>query len=86
MNLLPLAAALAAALVVLIGFYGLHLTLSRTRVRLEDAADRPAVKSDDTFFLYKITEAIGRPFAGSVLASLSDKRRRSIAERTSGSG
>lgn len=86
MNLLPLLVASAGALLVLIGCYGLYLLLSQTRVVVRDPVARPAVKSDETFFLHKITEMIGRPFAASLLASLSDKRRHSIAERIEASG
>jgi tight adherence protein C len=85
--LLPLAAALASAAVVLIGVYGLHLTRSQTRVPVDDPADAPATtKSDDTFFLHKITERIGRRFAPSVLASLSDKQKASVASRIEAAG
>ncbi|GHC95164.1 membrane protein [Nocardiopsis terrae] len=87
MNLLPLAAALASALVVLVGVYGLYLTLSQTRVPVDDPVEAPVrTKSDETFFLHRITEAIGRPFSRSVLASLSTKQRRSIAARIEAAG
>ncbi|MGW5877897.1 type II secretion system F family protein [Nocardiopsis terrae] len=87
MNLLPLAAALASALVVLVGVYGLYLTLSQTRVPVDDPVEAPVrTKSDETFFLHRITEAIGRPFSRSVLASLSTKQRRSIAVRIEAAG
>ena len=85
--LLPLAAALASAAVVLIGVYGLHLTQSQTRVPVDDPADAPATtKSDGTFFLHKITERIGRRLAPSVLASLSDRQKASIASRIEAAG
>lgn len=86
MNLLPLLVALAAALIVVLGCYGLHLSLSKTRVPVDEPTARPAIKSDETFFLHRITEAIGRPFTGSILASLTDKRRRSVHERIEASG
>ncbi|GAA1081273.1 type II secretion system F family protein [Nocardiopsis metallicus] len=85
--LLPLAAALASAAVVLIGAYGLYLTQSQTRVPVDDPAEAPvAAKSDDTFFLHKITERIGRRFAPSILASLSDRQKASIASRIEAAG
>ncbi|WP_017606773.1 type II secretion system F family protein [Nocardiopsis alkaliphila] len=86
MNLLPLLVASAGASIVLIGCYGLHLLLSQTRVAVREPVAGPAVKSDDTFFLHKVTERIGRPFTAWILASLSDGRRRSIAERIEASG
>ncbi|HJE57433.1 MAG TPA: type II secretion system F family protein [Nocardiopsis listeri] len=86
MNLLPLLVALASALIVVLACYGLHLSMSKTRVPVDEPAARPVVKSDETFFLHRITEAIGRPFAGSVLASLTERRRGSIHERIEASG
>ncbi|SIO87600.1 type II secretion system F family protein [Nocardiopsis sp. JB363] len=86
MNLLPLLVALAAALIVVLGCYGLHLSLSKTRVPVDEPTARPTIKSDETFFLHRITEAIGRPFTGTILASLTDKRRRSVHERIEASG
>ncbi|WP_116244290.1 type II secretion system F family protein [Nocardiopsis sp. FIRDI 009] len=81
-SLVPFAAALAAALVVLTACYGGYLTLSQTRVRVDDpAAFAPRTRSDRTFVLHRITEAIGRPFSRSVLASLNERRRASITER-----
>jgi tight adherence protein C len=90
MNLLPLvplAAALASALVVLLGFYGLYLTQSQTRVPVDDPVNAPVTtRSDETFFLHKITERIGRPFSRSVLASLSAKQKASISSRIEAAG
>ncbi|WP_017569976.1 type II secretion system F family protein [Nocardiopsis halotolerans] len=85
--LVPLAAALASALVVLVACYGLHLSMSRTRVGVGDPVARPPrTRSDGTFVLHRITEAIGRPFARSLESSLSQRRRASIAERIEAAG
>ena len=87
MNLLPLLVASAGASIVLLGFYGLYLTLSQTRVPVDESlTSRPLVKSDGTFFLHRITEAIGRRFSRTVLESLSERQRASIAERIESSG
>ncbi|MBR8743356.1 type II secretion system F family protein [Nocardiopsis sp. MG754419] len=86
MNLLPLLAATVSALLVVIGCYGLYLSMSQTRIPVDDPAARPVIKSDGTFFLHRITEAIGRPFTGSVLASLTDKHHASIFQRIEASG
>ncbi|MEE2035827.1 type II secretion system F family protein [Nocardiopsis sp. CT-R113] len=86
-TLVPFAMALAGALVVLTGFYGLYLTLSRTRVEVGGAAARPSrTKADETFVLHRITEAIGKPFVRSVLASMSPRMRTSITERLEAAG
>ncbi|PDP89123.1 type II secretion system (T2SS), F family protein [Glycomyces fuscus] len=85
--LVPLAAALLSALLVLVACYGLYLMMSQTRVRVEDPAARPArTRSDDTFVLHRITEAIGRPFARSLHASLSQRRLVSVTERIEAAG
>ncbi|WP_150243396.1 type II secretion system F family protein [Nocardiopsis quinghaiensis] len=87
LSLVPLAVALASALVVLVACYGLHLTMSRTRVAVNDPAARPArTRSDDTFVLHRITEAVGRPFARSLEASLSRRVRVSVVERIDAAG
>jgi len=86
-TLVPFAMALAGALVVLTGFYGLYLTLSRTRVEVGGAAARPSrTKADETFVLHRITEAIGKPFVRSVLASMSPRMRTSVTERLEAAG
>ncbi|NKZ01686.1 type II secretion system F family protein [Nocardiopsis alborubida] len=85
--LVPLAAALASALVVLVACYGLYLMMSQTRVWVTDPAARPTrTRSDDTFVLHRITEAIGRPFARSLHASLSQRRLVSVSERIEAAG
>lgn len=87
LSLVPLAAAVAAALVVLTACYGLYLTMSRTRVGAgEPDARPPRTRSDGTFVLHRITEAIGGPFARSLEASLSQRRRLSISERIEAAG
>ncbi|MFI6575058.1 type II secretion system F family protein [Nocardiopsis sp. NPDC050513] len=86
-SLVPFAAALASTLVALTACYGAYLTLSRTRVRVDDpTALPPRTRSDRTFVLHRITEAIGRPFSRSVLASLGERRRASINERIDAAG
>ncbi|MCY9782498.1 type II secretion system F family protein [Nocardiopsis sp. EMB25] len=86
-SLVPFAAALAAALVVLTACYGGYLTLSQTRVRVDDpTAFAPRTRSDRTFVLHRITEAIGRPFSRSLLSSLSERMRASITERIEAAG
>ncbi|MFE9242417.1 type II secretion system F family protein [Nocardiopsis sp. NPDC006938] len=85
--LAPLAAALASSLVVLLAFYGLYLTRSHTRVQVEDPLDAPViVKSDETFFLHRITERIGRPFSRRLLASMSERQRASVSARIEAAG
>ncbi|MFL1380662.1 MULTISPECIES: type II secretion system F family protein [unclassified Nocardiopsis] len=87
MSLVPLALSAAAALVVLVAVYGVFLTMSQTRVRVDDPAGRaPRTKEERTFVLHRITEAIGRPFSGMVLESLGESRRRSIARRIEAAG
>lgn len=86
MYLLPLTVALASALVVMVGAYGLYLTMSQTRVPVDDRPDVPPTKSDQTFVLHRITEMIGRPFRNAVLESLSDKQKASIVRRIDASG
>ncbi|NYH53977.1 MULTISPECIES: type II secretion system F family protein [Nocardiopsis] len=87
LSLVPLAAALASALVVLVACYGLHLTMSRTRVAVNDPVARPArTRSDDTFVLHRITEAVGRPVSRSLEASLSRRVRVSVIERIEAAG
>ncbi|GAB3700900.1 type II secretion system F family protein [Nocardiopsis oceani] len=86
MYLLPLTVALASALVVMVGAYGLYLTMSQTRVPVDDRPEVPPTKSDQTFVLHRITEMIGRPFRNAVLESLSDKQKASIARRIDASG
>ncbi|GAB3740807.1 type II secretion system F family protein [Nocardiopsis nanhaiensis] len=86
MNLLPLTVALASALVVMAGAYGLYLTMSQTRVPVDDRPEVPPTKSDQTFVLHRITEMIGRPFRNAVLESLSDKQKASIVRRIDASG
>ncbi|WP_159945669.1 MULTISPECIES: type II secretion system F family protein [unclassified Nocardiopsis] len=86
-SLVPLAAALASALVVLVACYGLYLALSQTRLGVGAAAARlPRTRSDDTFVLHRITEALGRPFAGAVESWLSPGRRESITARIEAAG
>ncbi|MEV2277949.1 type II secretion system F family protein [Nocardiopsis sp. NPDC049922] len=86
-SLVPFAAALASTLVVLTACYGAYLTLSQTRVRVDDpTALVPRARPDRTFVLHRITEAIGRPFSRSVLASLGERRRASINERIDTAG
>lgn len=85
--LIPLAAALASALVVLLGVYGLHLTQSQTRVAVDDPVNAPVTtKSDDTFFLHRITERIGRPFSKALMASMSEKAKASVSSRIEAAG
>ncbi|WP_017589310.1 type II secretion system F family protein [Nocardiopsis ganjiahuensis] len=87
LSLVPLAAALASALVVLTGVYGLYLTRSQTRVPVDDPVHAPVTtKSDETFFLHKITERIGKPFTRSVLGSLSTKQKASVSARIEAAG
>ncbi|MDT0327581.1 type II secretion system F family protein [Nocardiopsis lambiniae] len=84
MNLawVPIALSAAAALLVPLAAYGVHLMMSQTRVRVDDSLARlPKTKAEGTFVLHRITEAIGRPFSGLVLDSLSEARRRSITRR-----
>ncbi|GAA1455163.1 type II secretion system F family protein [Nocardiopsis tropica] len=86
-TLVPLAAALAGALVVLTACYGLYLTMSRTRVEVGGPAARaPRTKAEETFFLHRLTEAIGKPFVTSVLASMSPRMRASVTERLEAAG
>ncbi|RKS10299.1 tight adherence protein C [Nocardiopsis sp. Huas11] len=85
--LFPLVAALAGALVVLAACYGLYMTMSQTRVPGNDPTMHlPRTRSEQTFVLHRITEAVGRPFAPSILASLGHRRRRSISERIEAAG
>ncbi|MDE3719904.1 type II secretion system F family protein [Nocardiopsis sp. N85] len=84
MNLawVPIALSAAAALLVPLAAYGVYLMMSQTRVRVDDSLARlPKTKAEGTFVLHRITEAIGRPFSGLVLDSLSEVRRRSITRR-----
>ncbi|MFV2197441.1 type II secretion system F family protein [Nocardiopsis sp. LOL_012] len=84
--LVPLAAGLAAALVVLLACYGVHLTTSGTRVRVGGPAAPQRSAPERTFVLHRITEAVGRPLAGSVVASMSEQRRASIMRRIEAAG
>ncbi|MFE3457656.1 type II secretion system F family protein [Nocardiopsis aegyptia] len=85
--LFPLVAALAGALVVLVACYGLYMTMSQTRVPVNDpTAHLPRTRSEQTFILHRVTEAVGRPFAPSILVSLGERRRRSISERIEAAG
>ncbi|PWV58156.1 type II secretion system F family protein [Nocardiopsis sp. L17-MgMaSL7] len=85
--LIPLAAALASALVVLLGVYGLYLTQSQTRVAVDDPVDAPVTtKSDETFFLHRITERIGRPFSRALMASMSEALKASVSSRIEAAG
>ncbi|MBQ1082624.1 type II secretion system F family protein [Nocardiopsis sp. B62] len=85
--LIPLAAALASALVVLLGVYGLHLTQSQTRVTVDDPVNAPVTtKSDETFFLHRITERIGRPFSKALMASMSEALKASVSSRIEAAG
>ncbi|WP_017543754.1 type II secretion system F family protein [Nocardiopsis prasina] len=85
--LIPLAAALASALVVLLGVYGLYLTQSQTRVAVDDPVDAPVTtKSDETFFLHRITERIGRPFSKALMASMSETLKASVSSRIEAAG
>ncbi|WP_049574500.1 type II secretion system F family protein [Nocardiopsis sp. SBT366] len=85
--LIPLAAALASALVVLLGVYGLYLTQSQTRVTVDDPVNAPVTtKSDETFFLHRITERIGRPFSKALMASMSEALKASVSSRIEAAG
>lgn len=85
--LVPFAAALAGALVVVTACYGLYLAMSQTRVTVGGTPVRPTrTRSDDTFVLHRITEAVGRPFARSLEAALGRRRLASIAERIEAAG
>ncbi|WP_028647459.1 type II secretion system F family protein [Nocardiopsis sp. CNT312] len=84
--LVPLAAGLAAALVVLLACYGAHLATSGTRVRVGGPAAPQRDAPERTFVLHRITELVGRPLAGSMVASMSEQRRASIMRRIEAAG
>ena len=86
----PLGLAAAAAGVVLLAAYAVTLLLSRTQVTVEGptigAAPRSQRSADGVFVLHRITEALGRPLAPSVLNSFGERRRRSVSERIEAAG
>lgn len=87
LSLMPLAVASASALIVLVGCYGLHLAMSKTRVQVDDpTAHLPRTKSQQTFILHRITEGIGRPFAGALAEALGERRQQAITRRIEAAG
>lgn len=82
-----LAIASASAALVVIGAVGAYLAASKTRVPMDGPGRYvPRTRQQETFVLHKLTEAAGRPFAGQVLESLSEKQRAKIQGRIEAAG
>ncbi|MBB6120643.1 type II secretion system F family protein [Nocardiopsis algeriensis] len=85
--LVPALLSLAAALLVPVAVRGLYLVLSQSRLRVAGTGVHPPrTREEQTFFLHRITEAIGRPFAGALAGALGEARLVSVGRRIEAAG
>lgn len=69
---------LSGALCVALFVWGFHLLTRRSEVAGDFVVEAPKRKTNETFFLHRVTELIGRPFAPTVLEWLGDERQARI--------